>query len=389
MLSNILLFITAVLGFICTALIFGKNKYQEQSLINKYLIIIILNSSIRFLFYGIANVNPALDFLKFVTILDVSAVMLMPCFYLYFTNIIYESKFEIGNLFHFIVPVLLGSLYITAVSSNLDLSIFIRKLFFFTAIFFYIIYAIFGFLILKKHIWHRKTFIKTIQKQNDLIKNWSIFLYVSFIAIFLIRLIISVILNKTGIFINQHVWTSALVWICIFIKIIFTPEILYGYNLVNKTIDAATEKLVLNSVWDLKGKPIPNATDKDRKLSKKIKPMLKVYLHQIEEYSFHTLAFRNPELSMEHIAVALKIPVSHLHFILKFHCNESFTDYKKIVRIHDATKLLEKGYLKHHKVELLSVTVGFTSYNTFSIAFKNITGVPVQEYVKRFKYSYP
>jgi AraC-like DNA-binding protein len=201
-------------------------------------------------------------------------------------------------------------------------------------------------MMLKKHIWQRKTFIKTIQKQNDLIKNWSIFLYVSFIAIVLIRAITGVILNKTVTFSNQYVWISALVWISIFIKIILTPEILYGYNVVNKTIDAATEKLVLNSVWNLKGKIPLNVTDKDRKLRDKIKPMLNLYLHQIEEYSFHTQAFRNPELSIEHIAVVLKIPVSHLHFILKFHCNENFIDYKKIVRIHDATKLIENGYYR-------------------------------------------
>jgi AraC-like DNA-binding protein len=336
------------------------------------------------LFYGVANVNPAMDILKFGTTLDVSAIMLMPCFYLYFTNIIYESKFELGNLLHFIVPVLLGSLYITAVFSNVELSIFIKKLFFFTALFFYIVYAIFGFLILKKHIWQRKTFIKTIQKQNKLIKNWSIFLYVSFIAIVLIRAITGVILNKTVTFTIQYVWISAIVWISIFIKIILTPEILYGYDILNKTIDAATKKLVLNSVWNLKGKPLPVTTEKDLKLKEKIRPSLKEYLHQIEEYSFHSQAFRNSDLSMEHIAIALKIPVSYIHFILKFHCNENFTDYKKIVRIHDATKLIEKGFLNDHKVELLAAKVGFTSYNTFSIAFKNITGVTTQEYLKRF-----
>ena len=115
-----------------------------------------------------------------------------------------------------------------------------------------------------------------------------------------------------------------------------------------------------------------------------MKPLLLEYLHQIEAFSSHTQAFRNPDLSPEDVAVALKIPISHIHFILKFHCNESFTYYKKIVRIHDATKLLERGYLNDNKVESLASLVGFSSYNTFSIAFKNITGVTTQEYVKRF-----
>ena len=115
-----------------------------------------------------------------------------------------------------------------------------------------------------------------------------------------------------------------------------------------------------------------------------MKSLLMVYLHQIEELSFHTNTFRNPDLSIEDIATALKIPNSHINYIIKFHCYESFSDYKKIVRINDATKLLQNGYLINHTVESLALKVGFSSYNTFIIAFKNITGTTVQEYVKRF-----
>ena len=385
MFSTIILFVTAVIGFLCTALIFGKNKYQEHSLINKYLIIIIATNAIRFLVYGIAEVYPDADFSKMATLLDVSIIMLMPCFYLYFTNIIYESKFELSNLMHFTVPSLLGSLFITASFVNPDQSNLLKKLFFFTVILFYVVYAIFGFVLLYKHMWRRITLIKAIQKQNDLMKNWSIFLYACFISLVLIRVIVGLVVNKTAIFSQHYLWISALIWIGIFVKIILTPEILYGYNLLNKTIDAAVEKLALKSVWHFEGTLSTVTSEKDSKLEKKIKPLLMEYLHQMEEFSFHTNAFRNPNLGLEDIAIALKIPVSHVNFILKFHCNESFTDYKKIVRIHDATKLLEQGYLKEQKVESLSVTVGFTSYNTFSIAFKNITGVTVQEYLKRFR----
>jgi hypothetical protein len=130
MFSTIILFVTAVLGFLCTALIFGKNKYQEHSLINKYLIIITATNAIRFLVYGIAEAYPEADFSKMATLLDVSIIMLMPCFYLYFTNIIFESKFELSNLMHFTVPSLLGSLFITASFVNSGQSNLLKKLFF-------------------------------------------------------------------------------------------------------------------------------------------------------------------------------------------------------------------------------------------------------------------
>jgi AraC-like DNA-binding protein len=107
------------------------------------------------------------------------------------------------------------------------------------------------------------------------------------------------------------------------------------------------------------------------------------YLHRIEELSFHSQAFRNPDYGLNDMALALNIPISHINFIFKYHCMESFSDFKKIVRIHDAIQLLENGYLNNHKVETLATLVGFASYNTFIIAFKSITGVNTQEYLKR------
>lgn len=384
MFSIIIFFITASVGFLCTVFIFGKNKNQKHSLINKYLIVIIAINAIRFLFHGISQAYPEIEIEKLVYILDVSTGMLMPCYYFYFRNIVHETRFKLENLFHFIVPFLMVAVYITIIfASTYKVDLF-RKLFFCIGISSCLIYAIIVFVMLYNNIWYRKSEIKVIQKQNDLIKNWSLFLYFSFIAMISIRIISSVVSNKPGNFTNNYVWMVALLWLGIFLKIILTPEILYGYNFLNKAIDAAAESLTLNSVWNLEGNMLPVTSERDRKLAAKIRPMLREYLHQIEEYSFHTTAFRNPDLSIEHIAVALKIPVSYIHFILKFHCSENFTDYKKIVRIHDAAKLIDKGYLKDHKVELLAFIVGFTSYNTFSIAFKNITGVTTQEYLKRF-----
>ena len=384
MFSTIIFFITAAIGLLCTALIFGKNNNQEYSLINKYLLIIIIINALRFLFHGLSDTYTVIEFRKLATILDISMGLVMPCYYLYLQNIVFEKKFEVSNLFHFITPFLIGGLFITIAYASADKVVLYRKLFFIICLLFYLIYSAIAFLMLYKYVWNRKSDINTIQKQNNLIKNWSIFVYVSFLLMFLIRAISGITSRNPGNFSNSHLWMLALVWIGIFIKIILTPEILYGYNFLNKTIDTASERLAISSVWDFEGKMLPVTTERDRKLGEKMKPLLLEYLHQIEEFSFHTQSFRNPNLTSEDVAVVLKIPISHMQFILKFHCNESFSDYKKIVRIHDATKLLEDGYLNEHKVETLSTTVGFSSYNTFSVAFKNITGVTTQEYLKRF-----
>ena len=384
MFSTIIFFITAAIGLLCTALIFGKNKNQEYSLINKYLLIIIIINVLRFLFHGLSGAYTVPEFKKLTVILDISTGFVIPCYYLYLQNIVFEKKFEVSNLFHFIAPFLIGGLAIAIAYAGADQAVLLRKLFFIIGLLFYLIYSAIAFLILYKYVWNRSSDINAIQKQNNLIKNWSIFVYVSFLLMFLIRAISGIMSKHPGNFSNSHLWMLALVWIGIFVRIILTPEILYGYNFLNKTIDEATEKVVLSSVWITKGTVMPISSEKEKKLEEKIKSQLIFYLHQIEEMSFHTHAFRNPELSLDDIGTALNIPISHMNFIFKYHCNESFTDYKKIVRIHDATKLLEGGYLNEHKVETLSAKVGFSSYNTFIVAFKNITGVTTQDYVKRF-----
>ena len=150
-------------------------------------------------------------------------------------------------------------------------------------------------------------------------------------------------------------------WIPIFVKIILSPEILFGYDILNKTINVATEKMALNSIWNIEGISSLVSSTKDKKLEEKMKSKLLLYLHQLEELSFHTTTFRNSDLTLDDIAVALKMPNSHINYIIKFHCNESFTDYKKIVRIHDATKLLENEYLIDYTIESRALKVGFSS----------------------------
>jgi len=384
MFSNIIFFITAAFGFLSVANLFVKNKHQEHSLINKYLFIIIAVNAARFFFHGIMEAYPETNITKFVNLLDASTIMLMPCLYLYFDNIINEKKFQSKNLLHFVVPLIIGIGFAINSFDNSTNSDLFKKIFFVVSISFYLTYALFGFVMLYKNAWNRKSEIKAIQKQNNLIKKWTIFLYVCFVLMLVTRVTTSIVSKNPGSFNNDYLWIPSLVWMVVFVFLILTPDILYGYNFLNKTIDAAAEKLVLKSVWVTEITVIPMLSERDKKIDEKMKPLLMEYLHRIEELSFHTHTFRNPDLSLDNIAEALNIPISHINFIFKYHCNESFTDYKKIVRIHDATKLLEGGYLNEHKVETLSAKVGFSSYNTFIVAFKNITGVTTQEYGKRF-----
>jgi hypothetical protein len=78
----------------------------------------------------------------------------------------------------------------------------------------------------------------------------------------------------------------ALIWIGIHIKIILTPELLYGYNFLNKSIDAAAEKVVLNSVWFTDNNDVTFTSEKDKKLQEKVKPFLKYTYIKLKSFLF-------------------------------------------------------------------------------------------------------
>jgi hypothetical protein len=52
-----------------------------------------------------------------------------------------------------------------------------------------------------------------------------------------------------------------------------------------------------------------------------------------------------------------------------------------MVRIQDSLALIEEGYLKTNTFDSLSKNVGFSTYNTFFIAFKEVTNKAPQEFV--------
>lgn len=90
-------------------------------------------------------------------------------------------------------------------------------------------------------------------------------------------------------------------------------------------------------------------------------------------------------MTLTDFANKLSIPKSHISYIFKYHSMISFSEYKKVIQIHDAIKHIELNYLKNNTLDSLSKKVGFTSYNPFFTSFKEISGVSPLEYHKMIK----
>ena len=383
MLNTLILFLCVILGFISIVIIYNKRIDNKSPFINKYLIFLILNTSIRYIFHLIYSIDNSIIPYNVLQIADSILLISTPFFYLYFEDLIFEVKYTKQKLLHFILPVVL--IILIAVSNIVDKNqhLTVVRIFIISGILSVIFYLIMGFKLLYKNVWFRKSNIKIVQEQNRLIRNWTLFLYFTFLSIFLFRFFLITIYYGTIAYNQNVIWVPAAVWSMIFLKFILTPEIQYGYDFLKQNIEQATQQFVLPQLWDIEKNTQEITLSRDVKLAEKIHDNLKAYIHQVEEASFHSHIFRNPNLTVEDIATHINVPSSHISFLFKYHCKETFSDYKKIVRVQDAIKLLESGYLKDSTVESLSAKVGFVTYNTYIVAFKNITGVTTQEFLKR------
>jgi AraC-like DNA-binding protein len=382
MITTLILFLCIILGFISVYIIYNKRVDKSSRFINKFLIFIVLNTTFRNIFHFIYSINPSILPHNILIIADSTLLISTPFFYLYFEDLIFEEKHTKKKLLHF-VPSLLILIMAIANLVEKQRHLLTMRIFILICTATVLFYLILGFKLLYQNVWFRKTDIKIVQEQNKLIRNWTLFLYITFATISLLRFYMIVIYYGAIGYNHQIILVPALAWSFIFLKFILTPEIQYGYDFLNKNIVKAATQFIVPKIWDTE-KPIQEITlSRDVKLAEKIDAHLKEYVRQMEKAAFHSHLFRNPDLSIDEIASHLKMPASHAIFVFKYHCRETFSDFKKIVRVHDAIKLLENRYLQSNTVEALAAQVGFVTYNTFHVAFKSITGLTTQEYIKR------
>ncbi len=379
MIINLFLILTGFLGFITLFIIlFG---YKTNRIINIYITLIIFFSSFRLLLIGLNElvINSYLNYIIHHN--NIIFIFLVPFFFLYFKNLITSQKnFVVKDLFHFILPTLF------VLESRFSIIEFVfnsdrRYILLYIFILYIVVYDILIFFKLNKNIWHKKGSLEIVIKQNSLIKKWSIYLYTA-LNLILIRLIISLFLEKKlDDFISGQyaIWLTSIVWVVIFIKILSSPEILYGYSLLNKKSKENKNYITTKiSHWKVISKAkITNV--QDLQLNAIINQNIGKYIEEIENTSDNNY-FRNSKFSLTDFALKLNIPKSHMTYLFKYHSKISFSDYKKIARIEDALHLIQADYLKTNTFDSLAKEVGFSSYNPFFTSFKDIVGKPPQEY---------
>ncbi|MES2576261.1 MAG: AraC family transcriptional regulator [Bacteroidota bacterium] len=381
-LINIFNVLTGLLGLIMITII--TIRFKSNRVINIYLLLIFFILSIKFLINGFIGLKIFLISNHFYSSYLPFLSIGIPSLYLYFKNLVADKKiFNKKELKHFIFPLFLGfcsvflnKFHILSFSSSLIFS----SLF----IIFHLFYNLISFQFLKKNIWNRKADLHNIDRENNLLVKWTSFLFF-FNCLLSARLLVSLffgVINDTYSHGQHYIWISAILIHIIYLKILYNPKILYGYNALYKKIKNYRDStFILRDFWILN--PLESITNsQDIILKGKIEGQLSAYLHSIESLVLRYEILRNPKVSISDIANKLLIPKSHITFVFKYHSKVSFTEFKKIIRIYDALHLIEKNYLKSNTLESLAAKVGFSSYNPFFITFKDITGTTPQVYYK-------
>jgi AraC-like DNA-binding protein len=381
MIQNLILIIAGLIGFVTAGLSLKNHKLNNA--MNIYIIVMILIISIRYFILGIMPFVIGSYFKSYNSSYSNFPLVVIPLFYLYVKKLSNSSiPFEKKELLHFIFPVFFFFFII-----NLDfLKIDFQSLRFvsytiFTSYLFY--YTFRSYSLLKRNVWIKKNGIKVVGKQNASNSQWTYFLFLAIIIIEF-RLLLSIFLEiKYGIIMRGYsfLWISAIIWLFILIKILISPEILYGYNALHKKIDEnRNSNLNLSSIWNTNSKKnVKNV--QHLQLKEKIKHNILSYIEEIEKISNTDKIFRDPTITMVDLANKLNIPKSHISYLFKYHSTISFSEYKKAIRIQDAIHLINEDYLKGSTLDYLSKKVGFPSYNTFFTSFLSITGFPPQKYI--------
>jgi AraC-like DNA-binding protein len=382
MFFSFLYFSTGLLGLLIMFII--NIKYRSLSGVNIFLQIPIIINSVRFILNGINILNNSQSITNFIYLFDLLAAMTIPCFYLYLVDLISINRNKRTSYYVYFIPSLIFFLaVIIQTLSKIEFN-YISKIAYMAFIIGYgTFYNVKCYQFLKKNVWNKKVELKSLELHEKTISNWTLFLLIC-TTLLLLRIIvffIATILIKGTFPSALFLWIGALAWFILYLKLLLTPEILYGNQLLTKKIENYhAPKFVMDIIWSMTS--IQEITNlKDQKLSEIINPLLIKYLRKIEEAALTNNFFRNTDDSIEHLSKELKIPKYHLSYLFKYHCKENYTDFKKIVRIQDAINLLKNDYLSSHTFDSLATEVGFTSYTSFFLSFKEITGLAPQEYL--------
>lgn len=352
--------------------------FKTNRILNFYLIFTSIVLCTYLIVYGLNNCKliKEYEFLWNINYYQV-VLVLTPSTYLFFKNLIFNFKYPVKqDFFYFIIPVFFYCYLKTGIFQHF---FFEKSLVFIFFIIYTFFYSYKSFVILKRNVWQNDYY----DVLTPVVKNWADFIFKMMLLVF-IHFYIYFILQffKITYLIHLLLELSFLfVFLIGYFKVVFSPVLLYGSTKIENLANNNVSKLHIKKIWILEHNK-KNYNHRDIQIYNRIGNKVFFYIEQIENVSLVNFSFRKSDYSINELSVELGLPKYYLDFVFKYYCKVSFNDYKKIVRIYDAVRLINEGYLSTNTLDTLSRHVGFASYNPFLINFKEILGISPFEYYK-------
>lgn len=217
------------------------------------------------------------------------------------------------------------------------------------------------------------------KKSNTKIVNW-VYLFSSIcLTIFIGMLIVNVLilknLNRVWFILHQSNIILLLCCCLLLLSLSFfiNPELIFG---LRKT-DRLPESQVLSTSED---KSDINALEKT-----KAKMVDENLVQQVETFIIEKQIFRKNGLTLSELASQLDVPSHKLSDLFNNHYQLNFNNYINNLRLVYIKERLDSGAWKQLTLEAIALDAGFSSRNTFFVAFKKSTGKTPSTYLKDLK----
>ena len=379
---TILFLLTSLLGLIIVVI---SLLYRNNIYVNTYLSLYFFLGSLRFLMFALNSViinGPNIADYAFTT-------LAWPLLFLYFKSLSYNKQVINlkSDLKHLVLPIFLFILVCFKIHLKEDVVITLTKVGVPIVAIYTLGYCFWSYNLLKKNLWKKKSTFKPTEKKDIAIRKWSKFLFFLFTLI-LIRFLVNPIINQEFKFFstnNNFLAFGALMWIVVYVKLLTSPEFLFGYEVFQDKINKyKIDFIVFDNQWN---KTITDeiTNKKDLVLKETINSKYIKYIETIEHISQNNKLFFKQGINANDLANKMKIPKSHVVFIFKYYSKINFTEFKRNIRIKKAIQLMQDGYLTSNIMESLSEEIGFSTYSSFFKNFKETTGVSPLEYFQKVK----
>ena len=294
------------------------------------------------------------------------ALIFMPFFLFFFKNALEDRGTSIRDLTHLILPFFLLFLNKSQILSDL-----MNKIVFLS---FSIFYWLFMIDVMIKY--YRKTIMKF--SFNKILFRWLILMFsnATLITFFLNYHVIYWRQNQSDMTLTNFYRGSSIMWVICLVYVILNPVIIFGKDYLLYQLNTKSK---IYDPW--KYKALKTIQNMDTSVHKKLSKSLPDLIYSLKSFEQDFNFLNNTKISLKTLSEKLKIPNSHLKFIIKYYCSLTVHEYFNLLKISLSIKLIQQGFLHEHTIESLSKASHFDSRITFFNNFKKFTGKSPSEFI--------